>query len=231
MHDLTLFWVQTDIVGKAVALTLLIMSLASWTIMINKASYIAQQHRLMSSVSYCALVNPDLSSHCLPPSSKFDQSVFGKLARAAVDAKRRHESATPDSGVNRLPLSEYLADNLQKSILHIQLELERGMTTVASIGSTAPFVGLLGTVWGIFTALTALGGADRLLLAKVAGPVGEALIMTGAGLFVAIPALLGYNALVRANRVILALADGFVRDTHAWLVAGIPVVHEPPHRG
>jgi biopolymer transport protein ExbB len=98
--------------------------------------------------------------------------------------------------------------------------MESGLTFLASVGSTAPFIGLFGTVWGIYHALVALSGSSSVVLDKVAGPVGEALIMTAGGLFVAIPAVLAYNALTRGNRLVLAQLDGFAHDLHAFLTTG-----------
>ena len=104
-----------------------------------------------------------------------------------------------------------------------QARVERGLTFLASVGSTAPFVGLFGTVWGIYHALVGLSGASQVVLDKVAGPVGEALIMTAAGLFVAIPAVLAYNACTRANRLVIARIEGFAHSLHAYVVGGMRV--------
>ena len=116
---------------------------------------------------------------------------------------------------------EYIGRTLQQSIVVAQARVESGLTLLASVGSTAPFVGLFGTVWGIYHALVALSGATQVVLDKVAGPVGEALIMTAAGLFVAIPAVLAYNAFTRSNRLVLAQLDGFANSLHAYLVGGV----------
>ena len=105
-------------------------------------------------------------------------------------------------------------------MVHAQARCESGLTLLASVGSTAPFIGLFGTVWGIYHALVGLSGATQVVLDKVAGPVGEALIMTAAGLFVAIPAVLAYNALNRANRLSAAYLDGFAHDLHTFLTTG-----------
>jgi biopolymer transport protein ExbB len=115
--------------------------------------------------------------------------------------------------------------SLRQTILRETARLESGLTALASIGSTAPFVGLFGTVWGIYHALLGIssGGISTLALDKVAGPVGEALIMTAAGLAVAIPAVLAYNALTRANRLIVAELDGFAHDLHVYLTTGARV--------
>jgi biopolymer transport protein ExbB len=113
-----------------------------------------------------------------------------------------------------------LTRSLRNQMLAAQASLETGLTFLASVGSTAPFIGLFGTVWGIYHALIALSGSTSVVLDKVAGPVGEALIMTAAGLFVAIPAVLAYNALTRANRLVMAQLDGFAHDLHAWFTTG-----------
>ena len=109
---------------------------------------------------------------------------------------------------------------LRGEITQVSSRLESGLTFLASVGSTSPFVGLFGTVWGIYHALMAIAGSGQVLIDKVAGPVGEALIMTAAGLAVAIPAVLAYNAFVRINRVTLAELDGFAHDLLALLVTG-----------
>jgi biopolymer transport protein ExbB len=197
------------------------MSLASWTIMVNKALGILHCHRVISRGLPAFWQSADEQAarealHALDP-----RGVFAATAAAALAAKRQHEAAAGQGLAGQLPLGEYLADALQHATLMAQARTESGLTSLASVGSTAPFVGLLGTVWGIFHALTALAGESRLVLEKVATPVGEALIMTAAGLFVAIPAVLGYNALVRANRLVLAHLDGFAHALHAWLVAGV----------
>ena len=109
---------------------------------------------------------------------------------------------------------------MRKSIALSTARLESGMTILASIGSTAPFIGLLGTVWGIYHALVNISASGMASLDKVAGPVGEALVMTAFGLFVAIPAVLAYNAVTRANRVELSELDAFAHDLLAWFATG-----------
>jgi len=108
---------------------------------------------------------------------------------------------------------------LRDAIQHATVRLERGLTTLASIGATAPFVGLLGTVWGIYHALATVSQGGALRVEQLAGPVGEALIMTAAGLLVAIPAVLAYNGLNRINRLTLAELDAFAHDLHAYALA------------
>ena len=114
-----------------------------------------------------------------------------------------------------------LRDALQQGLGHLQF----GQVVLASIGSTSPFIGLFGTVWGIYHALVAIGTGGAFSIDKVAGPVGEALVMTAAGLAVAIPAVLGYNALVRGNKFIIARMNRFAHDLHAYYVTGTRVTH------
>jgi biopolymer transport protein ExbB len=116
--------------------------------------------------------------------------------------------------------SESVTRALRSQIVRTQAGIEQGLTFLASVGSTSPFIGLFGTVWGIYHALVGLAGATQVVLDKVAGPVGEALIMTAAGLFVAIPAVLAYNALTRGNRIVMAQLDGFAHDLHVYLTTG-----------
>ena len=128
-------------------------------------------------------------------------------------------------GLDRLNEAGSGADFLTRSIRRVideeTAKLESGLTVLASVGSTAPFVGLFGTVWGVYHALVAIGLAGQGTLDRIAGPVGEALIMTALGLAVAIPAVLAYNALVRSNRIVLAQLDAFAHDVFAFLTTGV----------
>ena len=118
---------------------------------------------------------------------------------------------------------ELITRTLRREINRVSSRLESGLTLLASVGATAPFVGLLGTVWGIYHALAAVSAAGTVQIDRIAGPVGEALIMTAMGLTVAIPAVLAYNAFTRVNRVTLAELDGFAHDLHAFLTTGARV--------
>jgi biopolymer transport protein ExbB len=112
---------------------------------------------------------------------------------------------------------------LRQAINEAAARLEAGLTFLASVGSTAPFVGLFGTVWGIYHALIGVAASGQIAIDKIAGPVGEALIMTAVGLAVAIPAVLAYNAFTRVNRLLLAQLDGFAHDLHAFVTTGAPL--------
>jgi biopolymer transport protein ExbB/TolQ len=127
----------------------------------------------------------------------------------------------------RVDRSEFLTRAMRQSIVRSSAKLESGLTALASIGTIAPFVGLFGTVWGIYHALLGIASAGSASIDKISGPVGEALIMTAAGLFVAIPAALAYNAFVRFNRVELAELDGFAHDLHAYLNTGARLASRP----
>lgn len=131
-----------------------------------------------------------------------------------------HHSEHHDDLHGQISLSEWLTESLRGAIDDSSDRLQAGLPMLASIGATAPFVGLLGTVWGIYHALMAIGIAGQSSIDKVAGPVGEALIMTAAGLFVAIPAVLGYNALSRANRRTLGHLQRFARQLHNYFLTG-----------
>lgn len=146
-----------------------------------------------------------------------------RLMRIAVDATR-HYSACDAAHLDAAGgLSEFLTRALRQGIEDEAERLERGLSVLASVGSTAPFVGLFGTVWGIYHALIAIGLSGQGTLDKVAGPVGEALIMTAIGLAVAIPAVLAYNALTRRNRIVLGRLDAFGHDLLTMAVTGTPI--------
>jgi biopolymer transport protein ExbB len=149
------------------------------------------------------------------------EGPFASLASAAIQASQLPQDHTSLNA--RVDPSELLTRTLRQQINQASAQLESGLTMLASIGSTAPFVGLLGTVWGIYHALLNIAGTGQIAIDKIAGPVGEALIMTALGLAVAIPAVLAYNAFARANRLTLAELDGFAHDLHAYLTTGTRV--------
>ena len=217
------FWAQGDAVSHAVAIAMLLMSVASWTIIIGK---LVAQLRSRQSIARAmqAFWNADSRAQALEAVRSTDRSgVFALVATDAVLAAQAWEEKCAAGTGPGVDASEFIGRTLQQSTVLAQARVERGLTFLASVGSTAPFVGLFGTVWGIYHALVGLSGATQVVLDKVAGPVGEALIMTASGLFVAIPAVLAYNAFTRANRLVLAQLDGFAHSLHAYLVAGVRV--------
>ena len=212
-------WQQGDIVTKGVFLLLLAMSLASWMVIIVKALDLrryASQARRIESFWHAADFADGLNKLGTDPANP-----FRTLALEGREAAAHHNAQTQlhDS----LDASEWLTRSLRNSIDESTARLQSGLAVLASVGSTAPFVGLFGTVWGIYHALIAISAAGQATIDKVAGPIGEALIMTALGLAVAIPAVLGYNALVRGNKSVLFRLNRFAHDLHAYLVTGARV--------
>jgi biopolymer transport protein ExbB len=205
------FWAQGDAVTHAVAIWMVIVGRGTWQWK-TKRCFDRAMNAFWSADSLDAAVEA--------MAKEDDSGVFARIAAAgasAVKAHEQHGARGIGAGVSQ---SESVTRALRSQIVRTQAGIEQGLTFLASVGSTAPFIGLFGTVWGIYHALVGLAGATQVVLDKVAGPVGEALIMTAAGLFVAIPAVLAYNALTRGNRIVLVQLDGFAHDLHAYLTTG-----------
>lgn len=215
------FWEQGDVVSRSVAVMLFALSIGSWTIMAGKIVALWQARRC-----HARALNAFWGAGSLPAAmaalrSEDKTGILASLAISGANAAElHHQHATRGIGAG-VSASEFVTRALRNQIVESQAKIEAGLTFLASVGSTAPFIGLFGTVWGIYHALVGLSGATQVVLDKVAGPVGEALIMTAAGLFVAIPAVLAYNAFTRTNRLTLARLDGFAHDLHAYLVTGL----------
>ena len=215
------FWAHGDAVTHGVAILLLLLSTASWYVMIGKLLF---NYRLLRSCERGTAAF--WSAESLPRALEAIQAedgtgVFSGLALSGARATQAHEQHSARGIGAGVDASEFVTRSLRQRIVQAQARIEQGLTLLASVGSTAPFIGLFGTVWGIYHALVGLSGSTQVVLDKVAGPVGEALIMTAAGLLVAVPAVLAYNACVRSNRVVLAYLDGFAHDLHAYLTTGI----------
>lgn len=212
-------WAQGDIVTRGVALLLLAMSLSSWMVIIVKALDLrkfASQARRTESFWHSADFADGLRQLGSDAGNPFRAlAIEGREATA-------HRHAQPQLH-DSLDVSEWLTRSLRNSIDESTARLQSGLAVLASVGSTAPFVGLLGTVWGIYHALLAISAAGQATIDKVAGPIGEALIMTALGLAVAIPAVLGYNALVRGNKAIVNRLNRFGHDLHAYFLTGARV--------
>lgn len=209
------YWAQGDAISHAVAYVLLLMSLLSWYLILSKAMAAWRMRCNASAGAVEAFWAAPGMPDALAQLTLLDRErVFLPLAQLACT-----ESANPlaQAGFALAP-GEHATRVLRGAILRVTQRLEGGLTVLASIGATAPFVGLLGTVWGIHHALAAVSASGVVQIDKVAGPVGEALIMTGLGLVVAIPAVLAYNGLHRVNRLMLAELDGFAHDLHACMV-------------
>ena len=148
---------------------------------------------------------------------------FSKIALDAAQAAAHHQRHEGSRLVESLNRSEFVDRALRQAVTRESMALESGLTVLATVGSTAPFVGLLGTVWGIYGALIKIGATGQASIDAVAGPVGEALIMTAVGLFVAIPAVLAYNFFVRSNRITNNKFDTFAHDLHDFFATGARV--------
>lgn len=213
-------WAQSDFVIRTVAAILLLMSVTSWYLIMVRGLRQLRARRSDDALD-AFWAAPSLTAGIQRLSAQAPDSPFEALAKqgsAAADHLRQHRNRDTLGGT--LDSEEFITRALRKSISISTSQLESGLTMLASIGSTAPFVGLFGTVWGIYHALVNISASGLATLDKVAGPVGEALIMTAFGLFVAIPAVLAYNAFTRANRVELAELDAFAHDLHAWFATG-----------
>ena len=213
-------WTQGDFVTKSVAVLLLLMSLASWMVIVLKAldivkykKHAKQAEDFWHSEDFAAGVSK-LGNDPTNP--------FRHLALEGREATAHHRN-TKVHLHDSLDVSDWVTRSLRNTIDEFTARLQSGLAILASVGSTAPFIGLFGTVWGIYHALVAIGTSGQSTIDKVAGPIGEALIMTALGLAVAIPAVLGYNALVRGNKSILIKLNSFAHDLHAYFVTGARV--------
>ena len=213
-------WTQGDWVTKTVSLLLLAMSLASWIVILIKALDI-WKYKKLAQRSEDFWHSEDLTTG-LARLGGDDSNPFRQAALIGREATAHHRN-TQAQLHNTLDASDWITRSLRNSIDDSTARLQAGLAILASVGSTAPFVGLLGTVWGIYHALLGIGASGQATIDKVAGPIGEALIMTALGLAVAIPAVLGYNALVRGNKSILTKLNRFAHDLHAYFVTGARV--------
>jgi biopolymer transport protein ExbB len=209
---------SVDTVIWAVALVLLVMSIWSWTVILNKSLQLRglrQRGRSTTNAFWQAASLPDAIGAL---SSRDKSGHFLALARAAhslnAPDNTGHSAGSHNPSV-ALPAEDQITRALRSALFDARTSLESGLTSLASIGSVAPFVGLFGTVWSIFNALVAIDGQGPVMIDQVAGPVGEALVITAAGLFVAIPAVMAYNTLARSARLVLAELDGFAHDLRA----------------
>ncbi len=211
-YGLAALWAQGDFVAKGTLIILVIMSFATWYIMLTKLVY--QQRIFMQATAARSIWNaPSLEEGAAALKTT---NVFREVIEDGLRAASHHDGKLTD----RIDLHEWVTMSLQRSVDSVGSRLGTGLSFLASVGSTAPFVGLFGTVWGIYHALIAIGIAGQASIDKVAGPVGEALIMTAIGLAVAVPAVLGYNWLVRRNKSAMELLRNFSADVHALLLTG-----------
>ena len=208
---------QGDLVARSTLVILLIMSLLTWFIMITK--FFDQRRQRLQAVE---AEKEFWSSGSLTDALvklKGSSNPFRALAETGKQAYEYHETNKARlSGA--IGTSEWITESLTRTSDSIIGRMQAGLPVLASVGSTAPFVGLFGTVWGIYHALIANSASGSASIEKVAGPVGEALIMTAIGLFVAVPAVLGYNVLLRRNKNLQEAVSHFTHELHAYLISG-----------
>ncbi len=217
-------WTQGDWVTRSVAALLLIMSLASWIVMISKALDIVK-YKALAQRTEAFWHSKDFAGGIDAlgvAQNTLHTNPFLQLAHAGQEATAHHRN-TQAQLHDTLDVSDWISRTLRNSIDDSTARFQSGLAVLASVGSTAPFVGLFGTVWGIYHALVGIGANGEAGIETVAGPIGEALIMTALGLAVAIPAVLGYNALLRGNKFILTKLNRFAHDLHAYFVTGARV--------
>lgn len=211
---------QSDIVGKSLFGILLTMSLISWYLIVVKLIMRVRLKRRSGqflkefwAASSLEQVENEIATHGAT-------EPFAHLAAHAIHARNHHVKYGALRLEEKGSTGAFVTRTIRKVIDEETAKLENGLTMLASIGSTAPFIGLFGTVWGVYHALVGIGLSDGVTINRIAGPVGEALIMTGLGLAVAIPAVLAYNGFVRSNRVYLAQLDAFAHDLFTFLTTG-----------
>ena len=215
-YGLDALWSQGDFVAHGTLIILVAMSSWTWYILITK---LIEQTKILSQAKKVETVfwksaTVDEGVHNLG-----DDNPFRDVAVRGLDAVSHHEGTL----VEQIDLNTWVTVSIQRSVDSVVSRLQNGLAVLATVGSTAPFVGLFGTVWGIYHALTAIGIAGQASIDKVAGPVGESLIMTAIGLAVAVPAVLGYNWLVRRNKEALDYVRAFASDLHSVLLSGARV--------
>ena len=221
-------WLQGDAVTRTVALILLVMSITSWVIILTKALNLYKTKKIAREVE-CFWHAPafDTAISQMTP----DENPYCELAKSAQEAMKHHNQQSGQRGELRQTLnaSDWLTRCLKVSIDKSVGQFQQGLTFLASTGATAPFIGLFGTVWGIYHALIGMGSSGMATIDQVAGPIGEALIMTALGLAVAIPAVLGYNAISRTNKVLIAELNRFGNDLYAYFITGARVGSNQPN--
>ena len=226
VYGLDTFLQQADMLSWIVLAILLVMSIVSWEVMLHRG-FLIWRLRRRATRALSRFWSADGLAKALTDLSQEERGPFTRLAERGATAIQHHRRHCADQSKTNISAEEFLTRTLRQGIAEEQAKLETGLSVLASVGATAPFVGLFGTVWGIHHALVRIGMTGQATIDQVAGPVGEALIMTAIGLGVAIPAVLGYNALVRSNRRLLGMLNGFAHDYFTWLVTGA----RPPQPG
>lgn len=212
-YGLQAMWEHGDFVNKGTLIILSLMSMGSWYIIITK---LIDQQKVMNQAKDMKAKFWKAPSIVAGSAQLKEGSPFRFIAETGTKATQHHDGAL----LEQIDLSTWVTMQIQRAVDRVQSRLQDGLSFLATVGSTSPFIGLFGTVWGIYNALTAIGMSGNASIDKVAGPVGEALIMTAFGLFVAVPAVLGYNWLVRRNKTVLEDVRSFSADVHSVLISG-----------
>jgi biopolymer transport protein ExbB len=224
MHEslgLAHFLAQADGVARFILGLLVLLSVASWYLILTKATQHALVHRRSRRFLERFWAAESLGAVESGLRQEGARDPFSRLVVQGFLACDQYRRRDPGRLIEGGSADEFLTRALRRAIERETARAESGLTFLASVGASAPFIGLFGTVWGIYHALIAIGLSGQGTLDKVAGPVGEALIMTALGLAVAIPAVLAYNAFTRANRVLLSELDGFAHDVFAFMATGV----------
>lgn len=200
-----------DAVSKGVLFLLAIMSMGSWYILITK---LWDTQKLANEAKEVRATFFKKASLAEGVKGLKDTGAFRFIAASAIEASEHHEGALTEN----IDHSSWVTMNVERAVGEVNSRVGSGLGFLATVGSTSPFIGLFGTVWGILQALTAIGVAGQASIDKVAGPVGEALIMTAIGLGVAVPAVLGYNWLVNRNKAVMGQVRAFAADLHGVLM-------------
>jgi len=209
-YGLSALWAQGDVVAKATLLILVIMSMGSWYVIFTK---LAEQNRVMR-YAQTAQNNFWKAGDVRQGTDGLEEdSPFRFIAEKGLESAGKHTGL-----LGNINFNDWVTMSIQRAMNNVQSRMQDGLAVLATVGSTAPFVGLFGTVWGIYNALVKIGMSGQASIDKVAGPVGESLIMTAIGLAVAVPAVLGYNWLVRRNKVAMEEVHAFGADLHAVLL-------------
>ena len=214
--NLGLVFEQGDGVLIAVFLALVLMSIITWAVIVLRGLKLWQAKRGNRQAHELIWNAADVDQAAAQ--ARIVTSPISDLTLAAVDAQQQYRRAHGQHLAAAVPLNDYLVRQIRNSMTQILRRFDGGLTALASIGATAPFIGLFGTVWGIYHALINISHSGQMSIAAVAGPIGEALVATAAGLFVAIPAVLAYNAFVRGNKTLAQDMDNFAHDLHVQLL-------------
>ncbi|MDE1950048.1 MAG: MotA/TolQ/ExbB proton channel family protein [Burkholderiales bacterium] len=212
-YGLQALWAQGDFVARGTLMVMVIMSMGSWYIIFTK---LAEQRRMMKSARESSASFWKAASVKAGLGALEEGSAFRYIAEQGIKANDHHEGTM----VETIDKHTWIAMSVDRAVASVQSRLQDGLAFLATVGSTAPFVGLFGTVWGIYNALVKIGISGQASIDKVAGPVGESLIMTAFGLAVAVPAVMGYNWLVRRNKAVMDQTRAFAGDLHNVLVSG-----------